>query len=150
MSAKGKSPREPLVTLAAGALQLSPAIHGSGKILKLNSLTGHTLTLPPSVGSGVRFTMWTIVAPTSNSNIIKVQNSTDVMIGSAMISLATGVGTIWPTGATSDTLTANRTTSGGASNGEWVELIDIAAGFWSIMAELNGSGVLVSPFSATV
>jgi hypothetical protein len=98
----------------------------------------------------MKLRLMTTVAPTSNSNIIKVANATDVMIGSARISLATGVGTNFPTGATSDTLTANRTTTGGASNGELIQLEDVLSGFWLIQAWLNGSGVLATPFSATV
>lgn len=136
------------VTLAA-TVSLSKGVH-DGKTLLLSVLAGHTITLPPSAGSGCKLRFLETVAPTSNSNIIKVANSTDVLIGSLGISLSTGVGTIWPTGATSDTITENRTTSGGATNGGWIELEDVALGFWSVKGVLNGSGVLVTPFSATV
>jgi hypothetical protein len=130
--------------------QLSKGVH-DGKNLILNSLTGHVVTLPPAVGSGATLGFYETVAPTSGSTIIKVANSTDVMIGSAEINAGvTGTNTVFPTTATSDTLTLNRTTSGGGTNGERVELTDIAAGFWSIRANLNGVGAGTTPFSATV
>lgn len=137
------------VTLPAGAFTLSKATH-DGKTLIVNALTGHTVTLPPASGSGMRLRIVSTVAPTSNSNIIKVANTTDVMQGSARTSLASGVGTNFPTAATSDTITLNRTTTGGATNGESIELEDIAPGIWNVWANLNGSGVLATPFSATV
>lgn len=137
-----------LVVMAA-VQALSKGVH-DGKTLILNALTGHTVTLPPAVGSGCKLRFLETVAPTSNSNIIKVANSVDVMIGNLLTSLASGIGTNFPTVAASDTVTLNRTTSGGASNGEWIEFEDVAAGFWAIRGSLNGSGVLVTPFSATV
>jgi hypothetical protein len=137
------------ITLAAGAVSLNKATH-DGAILILSALTGHTVTLPPAAGAGTRIRMVSTVAPTSNSNIVKVQNAIDVMVGSARTSLASGVGTNFPTAATSDTITANRTTTGGASNGEFYEFIDVAPGIWTVQAWLNGSGILATPFSATV
>lgn len=133
----------------AAVQALSKGVH-DGKTLILNALTGHTVTLPPAVGSGCKLRFLETVAATSNSNIIKVANSTDVMIGHMLTSLASGVGTNFPTAATSDTITLNRTTTGGATNGEWIEFEDVAAGFWSVRGGLNGSGALATPFSATV
>jgi hypothetical protein len=129
--------------------QLSKGVH-DGKNLILNSLTGHTVTLPPAVGSGCRFRIYETVAPTSGSTIIKVAPGSDVMVGAANITVAAGTDTAFPTVATSDTVTLNRTGSGGATNGEYIELVDIATGIWSVFAVLNGSGAGTTPFSATV
>jgi hypothetical protein len=137
------------VVLPAGASTLSKASH-DGKTLITNALTGVTVTLPPASGSGMKLRLLSTVAPTSNSNIFKVANSTDVMQGSARVSLASGVGTNFPTAAASDTITANRTTTGAASNGELIEFEDVAVGMWHVQAWLNGSGALATPFSATV
>lgn len=138
-----------MVSFAAGTTNLSKAIH-DGKVLLMNQLTGHTFVLPPAVASGAKFKFVETVAPTSNSNIVKVANATDVFVGSARTSLSTGVGTNFATAAASDTITLNRGTTGGASNGEIIEVEDVATGIWLIQARLNGSGVLATPFSATV
>lgn len=139
----------PGLVVLTSPITLSKAVH-DGKTLITNALAGTIITLPPASGSGMKLRILSTVAPTSNSNIIKVANSVDVFQGSARTSLATGIGTNFPTVAASDTLTANRTTSGGASNGERIELEDVGVGLWNIQAFLNGSGVLITPFSATV
>jgi len=137
------------VVLPAGATTLSKAIH-DGKYIILSDLTGHTVTLPPATGSGCHLTLVETVAPTSNSNIVKVANGDDVMIGSLGITNAGGTNTAFPTAATSDTVTLNRTTSGGASNGGVMEFIDIALNKWLVEGRVNGSGSGTTPFSATV
>jgi len=133
--------------LAAGASTASKAIH-DGAYVVLSALTGHTVTLPAAIGSRARFTFVTTVVPTSNSNIIKVANSVDRMIGQLSVSGTTTAS--FPAGATDDTITANRTTTGGATAGEilWVE--DIQPGLWLVYGQLNGSGAVATPFSSTV
>jgi hypothetical protein len=138
----------PNVTLPAVAT-VSKAVH-DGRNLILNQLAGHTITLPKAVGSSAVFRFITTVAPTSNANIIKVIDGVDVMVGGLNISTAAGTATTFPTVATSDTVTLNRTTSGGASNGEVLVFEDIAPGIWFVSGMLNGSGAGTTPFSATV
>jgi hypothetical protein len=129
---------------------LSKGVH-DGKTLIMNVLTGTTVTLPPAAGSGCRLRFITTVAPTSGSNVIKVQNSIDVMIGSVSIDIAAG-GALsnFPTAATSDTITMNRTTTGAAANGEWLEFEDVLSGFWYVRALLKGTAAPATPFSAGV
>jgi hypothetical protein len=141
--------RTPVMIVLSAVQQLSKALH-EDRLLVMNILSGHTVTLPASTGSRALFRLWTTIAPTSNSNIIKVANGTDVMAGSVLISLSTGVGVNFPTVAASDTITMNRGTQGGASNGEWLEFLDIIPGTWMVRGGLNGSGALATPFSATV
>lgn len=141
--------RNPQIVVLSATQTLSKALH-EARILVMNALTGHTVTLPPALGSKALFQIYVTVAATSNNNIVKVANSTDVMQGCAQISLSTGVGTNFPTVAASDTITMNRSTQGGATNGEYLEFLDIAAGQWFVYARLNGSGALASPFSAGV
>ena len=61
-----------------------------------------------------------------------MQNSIDIMVGAAQISIAAGGAAsafqAAPSVAGADTLTLNRTTTGGAIAGELIELEDIAAG----------------------
>lgn len=134
------------VVLAA-TQQLSKALH-DGKYLLLTVLAGHTITLPAAQGSGATFYLIEQVAPTSNSNIIKVQNSTDVMVGQVAVSGTTTAS--FAAGATDDTITENRTTTGGATRGGWLEILDLASGIWWVKGVLIGSGAVATPFSSTV
>src|SRR5262249_59445255 len=103
----------PNVFVAAAAMTVSKAIHDGAYVI-VSQLTGNTITLPAAIGSRARFCFVTTVAPTSNSNIYKVANGVDVMIGQLSVSGTTTAS--FPTAATSDTITANRTTTGGATN----------------------------------
>lgn len=132
---------------AGSTLQLSKALH-DGKTILLDTLTGSVVTLPPALGTGAKFRIFERIAATSNSHIIKVQNSTDVMIGGVSIGGTTTV--LFPTAPTSDTITMNRTTTGGATNGAFFDIEDIRPGFWSVVGQANGSGAVATPFSATV
>jgi hypothetical protein len=132
---------------------LSKGVH-DGKTLQFNSLTGHTITLPPATGSGCRLRFVTRTAATSGSNIIKAQNSTDVIIGSLDITIAAGGAMSsfqgHPTVAGADTITMNRTTTGGAVAGDLIEMEDIAAGFWVVRGVLNGTAAPATPFTSGV
>lgn len=121
-----------------------------GKTLLLDTLTGSVITLPPATGSGGRIRVFEKTAATSNSHIVKVANANDVMAGNMGVTLSTGVGTNWPTVAASDTVTLNRTTTGGATNGGQMDFEDIAPNVWAVRGQVNGSGALATPFSATV
>ena len=143
----------PGFVLLDATMSLSKALH-DGKILLFNVLTGHVITLPPALGSGCRLLFRTRIAATSGSNIVKVQNSTDVMVGNLAISIAAG-GALSafqaaPTMVGADTITMNRTSTGGAIAGDWFVLEDIAAGFWAISGILNGTAAPATPFTSTV
>ncbi len=139
--------RNPQVILLSATMSLSKAIH-EDRFLLLNVLSGHTITLPAAVGSKARFVFFESVAPTSGSTIIKVANSTDIMQGNIGVTGTTN-GT-FATTTTSDTITENRTTTGGALAGGWIELVDIQSGLWWVRGVLNGSGTVATPFSASV
>lgn len=130
------------------ALTLSKAIH-DGKTILLDTLTGSVVTLPPALGTGARFRFFESLAATSNSHKIQVANSTDVMQGTLSVA-ATAGGTAFPTTSTSDTITLNRTTTGGATRGARVDVEDVAAGVWAVRGTVNGSGTVATPFSAAV
>jgi len=135
---------------AGSAITLDRVEH-SGKTIQLDTLAGSTVTLPAAVGSGVVFEFVTSVLATSNSHIVKVGNSTDVMSGKlTVVDNADGSSTTFGTVAASDTITANRTTTGSVKIGErfWVE--DVKAGFWAVDGYLIGTGTEATPFSATV
>jgi hypothetical protein len=119
----------------------------NGETVLLARAAGVTATLPAATGTQAKYRFFVSTSVASNSNIIKVANSTDVMAGNAVIS--GGTANTFGTASTSDTITMNGSTTGGLI-GSVVELVDIAAGVWAVSASLNGSGVAATPFSATV
>lgn len=138
-------------TQAAGATYTASE-NDAGKLILLDTLAGSVVTLPASTGSGKVFRFQVSVLATSNSHIVKVANSTDVMKGFACIADTdtSGVGYQFMTASTSDTVTLNRSTTGSVTVGEYIEVEDYSAGFWLVSAFLSGTGTPVTPFSATV
>ena len=137
--------------VAAGStLSLTAAAH-DGKIIRLDTATGSVCTLPAATGSGAVFMFVTYVLATSNSHIVKVANSTDIMVGSITVTdAADNSNTTFSTTATSDTITLNRTTTGSVRIGEMFEVVDVKTGFWAVRGNLVGTGGEATPFSATV
>jgi hypothetical protein len=121
-----------------------------GALLALNAAAGLTVTLPASSGSGDKFEFIVGTTVTSNSDIIKVANSTDIMIGNCIQSADSGSSVNgWETGATDDTITMNGTTTGGVK-GDRITLIDAISGFWEVVMVGSATGTEATPFSATV
>ncbi len=137
--------------LAAGStLTLTETAH-NGRMILLNTTTGSVVTLPASTGNGARYRFLVSVLATSNSHIVKVANSTDVMKGLAFLRDDTSDNAVgFGTGASDDTITLNRTTTGSVVVGEYIEIEDYAAGFFRVLAHLANTGTPATPFSATV
>lgn len=133
--------------VTAATLTVDPTVQ-NGSVIPLNRAAGITVTLPASTGSQASYWFVLTATVTSNSTIIKVANSTDIMVGEASIGSA-GTAGMFPAIPTADTITMNGSTTGGVA-GSWVELVDIAPGFWAVDAGLVGSGIAATPFSATV
>ena len=137
---------ERLVTVSA-ATTLSVGEHDS-KILMLDNASGFSITLPQATGSGARFGFVVKTALTENDYIIQVANATDVMAGT--VALATDIaGVSVPTTATSDTITMNGTTKGGAV-GSFVEIVDVDTGVFMVTGTIVSTGSEATPFSAAV
>jgi len=138
-----------LVSASAATLAVTVADH-SDRIVVLNRAAGVTATLPAATGSGAVFRFTTGTAVTTNNNIIKVADNTDVMSGSLFVTdQAAGTGTEFSTTTTSDTITMNGTTSGGLAGG-LLTLVDVATNLYAIDGNIIATGVEVTPFSATV
>lgn len=136
-------------TITSATYTLDPE-NNQGTVIWANRAAGITFTLPASVGDGTTYTVVLAATVTSNSTIIKVANSTDVMTGQAQIaSGADNSVSVWETAAASDTITMNGTTTGGLK-GDKIVLQDVAAGNWSVLYVGAGTGTLATPFSATV
>jgi len=141
--------------VAAGStLTLTAATH-AGRTINLDTAAGSTVTLPAATGSGDRYRFVVSVLATSNSHIVKVANSTDIIWGAATLADTDGTSTIVTfiaNGTTHDTITLNRTTTGSVTLGENFTLVDYASGKWLIEghAVLSNTGTAATPFSATV
>lgn len=126
--------------------------HGD-RVVIFGKTTGTTVTLPAATGTGAKFTFIVSIASTSNANIIKVANATDIMAGIALgadTDAAGATGYTWPTASDTDTITMNGTATGGRV-GDRVEITDFASGKFQVAAFLSQSGASeATPFSATV
>lgn len=124
----------------------------NNKTILLDTAAGTVTTLPASSGSNAKYKFY-LKTPTTSSgtNVIQVANGTDVIQGAvtAMTDTANAA-LVWPTTSTSDTITLNHGSKGGTIAGEWLELQDVAAGFWAVRGVLVQSGTEGTPFSAAV
>ncbi|TXH10038.1 MAG: hypothetical protein E6R04_06295 [Spirochaetes bacterium] len=137
---------------AGGTLSATEALH-DGKTILLDTAAGSVVTLPAATGSGARYRFLVSVTATSNSHIVKVANASDFMSGfvDVLDQDGTTVAAYKADGSADDTLTMNRTTTGGVI-GDWFEVEDMKANLWHVRGRITcvaGSNV-ADPFSATV
>lgn len=121
-----------------------------GTTVLFDKLDGCNVTLPRSKGDFGVYRFMCAVTATGGSNLIKVGNATDVMAGQIVMISQSSTINGFPTTATQDTLTMNRTTTGVTAPGDWIEFVDIAVGTFSVRGVLTGTGAQATPFSATV
>lgn len=137
------------VHVTAATLAVTEADH-AGKVVVLDRAAGINATLPRAVGSGATFKFFILTTVTSNSTIIEVGNSTDVMQGLALAAADGGAGVNgWETASTSDTITLNGSTKGGI-RGDVITLVDVYPGVFAVTALLAQTGTEETPFSAAV
>lgn len=116
----------------------------------LNRAAGATITLPAATGTGHKFRFMCGVTVTSNSNIIQVASSADIMQGVVLGAADTDNSVNgWEAASTSDTLTFDGSTKGGIV-GDAIELTDIADGVWLVTGIIQQTGTEATPFSAAV
>jgi len=136
-----------IVTVTASTVTITADGYVGQRII-MNRAAGITATLPAATGSGNRYEFIGL-ADASGSQIIKVANATDVMMGWAALGNDTAASSNFYTADTSDTITLNGTTTGGYK-GWRVVCDDIASGFWAVTVASEASGTEATPFSATV
>lgn len=139
--------------VAAGSSKTLSRSSDNKKIIRLDTLAGSTVILPPSIGDQCSFLFIVTLVPTSNGHIIKVANATDIFRG-LVSCLDSDLATVnnfafAANGTTFDTLTLDGVNTGAALLGEWVEVIDYAAGFWFVRGQISGAAP-ATPFTATV
>lgn len=137
-----------IVNVTAATLAITEAAHDS-KIITLNRAAGIAVTLPAATGSGIKLKFFIGTTITSNTTTIKVTGN-DIMAGAAVVAQDGGDTLVaFETAADSDTITLNGTTTGGLK-GDILELVDVAADLWMVLAHLSATGTEATPFSATV
>ena len=145
---------EPVV-LSAATVTITAATHANVPLI-LTRAAGVVATLPAASGTGNNYKFYVDTTVTTNAYVVQVANATDVMTGvafgsddeSALAGTPTAID-MWVAGATSDTLTMDGSTRGGLK-GNYVEILDIAAGLFHVKAVLTQTGTEVTPFSAAV
>ena len=138
-----------LVVVSDATVTLTEADH-AGKIVVLARAAGVTVTLPATSGNGAKYTIVVRTAVSSNSDIVKVGNTSDSMVGRALACADGGSGLNgWEVVSGDDTITLDGSTTGGKA-GDKIELIDIGGNLFAVNAFLNQTGTEATPFSATV
>lgn len=137
--------------VAAGATLTMTAAAHDGKTILLDTAAGSVVTLPTSTGGGAVYKFLVTVTATSNSHVIKVGNATDEMRGFMIADSDTATApNTWWAADNDDTITFNRTSTGTAAQGHYVEVVDAVAGHFFVRGFIEQSGTEATPFSATV
>lgn len=140
-----------VVAVTGSTVTIVAATHGS-RTITLDRAAGITVTLPAATGSGETYRFVLVTTVTSNSTIIQVANSSDVMDGSVFLMQDNDVDgdvKLWKADAGDDTITMGGTTTGGFK-GTIVTCTDVASNLWSVEAIGIGSGSLATVWSAAV
>ena len=141
-----------VVTTTATALSLTVTEHADRVVLvNSNTTVANTLTLPVATGSGAKFTVINNIAQTQGSIVIAANGTLDVLKGVAVVSNTSTTVNVqsFLTSASSDKVTWNRTTTGGAGPGDYFEAYDSAANTWTVQVRAGSVGAAATPFSET-
>ncbi len=142
-----------VVAANGDTLTITAPLH-AGKVINLGKTTGTIATLPAATGTGDVYTVVIGITATSNANIVKVANATDVMNGSMILQQdtdAAGTLKLFGAAANDDTVTLAGAATTGGIKGNQLQFRDYAAGFWSVTGWTSSSGGSeATPFSATV
>jgi hypothetical protein len=137
--------------VTASTVTITQTSH-AGRVVVLDRAAGIAATLPAASGTGDVFSFIIKTTASGGSYVVKVANSTDVMNGSVAFFNDTGTAGLakcWAAADNDDTVTMNGTTTGGYA-GTRIVCTDYASGFWSVQVFGRQSGVIATPFSATV
>ena len=135
-----------VATVTTATATVTASAH-RGLPVVVNRAAGCTLTLPAATGSGDEYE-FIGAADASGDQVIQVVGD-DTMAGVAYLGNDSAGASCFYTGATSDTITLNGTTTGGLK-GWRVKVLDIAADTWAVMVFSEASGTEATPFSAAV
>ena len=143
-----------VVDTTATSLVVTAASHAN-KTITVSSTAPIAITLPQATGTGNKYRFNIRVVATATSHTIKVANATDVMGGvvhvqtSATTTDVAAIVAAFRTSDSSDTISINGTTLGGAKD-DWFEIVDIKTGFFQVHGNTKATGTYATPFSASV
>ncbi len=136
-----------VVSTTLTTLAITLTQHGERIVLvNTNSASGFIGTLAAATGSGAHYKIINNIAQTQGTITV---NTTSVFAGrvAALDSTASADASIFKTAATTNTISMNRTTQGGIGY-DSVDVWDVASGIYYVEVVTNGSGTLITPFSA--
>lgn len=138
-----------IVSLTASTATITAASH-AGRTMLLDRAAGVVATLPAATGSGNTYTFMVKTSVTSNAYTIQVANSSDVMMGAAIVFQDGGDTMVgFECGATDDTISMNGTTTGGLK-GAVITVQDVATNLFAVHVRTAATGVEATVFSAAV
>jgi hypothetical protein len=142
---------ERVVTLGTLTTNLDPAVHANRLLLISTADVAYAINLPRCTGSGDVYKFLVTVAKTSGSIVISAHvASSNVISGTITNHGSSNVVTKFSS-TSNDIITLNATTQGGQAAGDYLELVDVAAGAgtgWRVVrGQFSTSGSAASPFS---
>lgn len=115
------------VTLST-SLTLTAALHANRPLLMNGAGGARTYTLPTPASTGNRYTFYVAAVNTSNYLITDVASQINGQLLSNSVAADPDLCSIW-IATLATTCTLNGTTTGGAQVGDWIEFIDLSAGY---------------------
>lgn len=139
-----------VITITASTTLTETA--AEARFLVLSSTTGLTVTLPSGVSAtGARYNFLIGTVQTAGPYLIKVASTTEILAGGLVFSTTVAAGaSAFPTTASSDTISLNGGTTGGASLGDSVTLTSFKANTWAVEGVVTNTGTAATPFTVTV
>ncbi len=140
------APKKFIIPAAVTTLTLTT--EHAGGIVMIASTGGLAITPPPATGTLNIYQVMCIAAISGGSATIdpKAGAASDVFGGIAFGGTTGAVAGSWVSGATTNFITWNATTSGGLM-GTYLWMIDVATNKWVGWCSLVSSGTAISPFS---
>lgn len=132
--------------VTSATVAITEDAHAGQRVL-LNRAAGITATLPAATGSGARYE-FVMMADASGDHIIQVTGN-DTMSGVAYLGNDSASASCFYTGATTDTITLDGSTTGGLE-GARIYVDDLAADKYAVMIFSKATGTEATPFSAAV
>ena len=140
-------------TFAGGAtLTLTKGLH-DGKTVLWDTAAGTILTLPAATGTGMKLRLVVSVTATSNNHSVACVGTDEFNGSLTSIDVDTADATLAFAAEEADnfdTITFNRSTTGLAAKGDWVELEDVATGVWAVTGVFRANGAVATPFTSVV
>ncbi len=133
------------------ALTLTKSLH-DGRTLAWDTAAGSIATLPAATGTGAKFRFVVTVLATSNGHEVKCVGTDEFVGAITNIDVDTSDATLAFAAQAADDFDRcllNRTTSGLATPGDWVEVEDIVTGSWMIKGVVVATGTVITPFIST-